>query len=116
ADGKTTWQTHEISKDISQTHATSLTDVNGDGHPDLITGKRFFAHNDTDNDPGAREPAVLCWFEFKPGNAPYFQRHEIDNDSGVGLNIVAEDITGDGTLDIAIANKKGVFLFERIAD
>ena len=42
--------------------------------------------------------------------------HEIDNDSGSGLNIVAEDLTGDNAIDIAISNKKGVFVFERIAE
>ena len=67
-------------------------------------------------DPGAREPAVLCWFEFNPDREPYFTMHEIDNDSGSGLNIVAEDLTGDNAIDIAISNKKGVFVFERIAE
>jgi hypothetical protein len=38
------------------------------------------------------------------------------NDSGSGLNIVAEDLTADGALDIAISNKKGVFVFERIRE
>ena len=70
--------------------------------------------NDTDNDPGGREPAILYWFEFTPGEAPYFTPHEIDNDSGTGLNLVARDITGDGAIDIVISNKKGVFVFERL--
>jgi hypothetical protein len=115
AEGKATWKQHEISKAFSQSHATSLTDVNADGHPDLIVGKRFFAHNDTDNDPGGHDPAVLYWFEFTPGKAPYFEPHEIDNNSGCGLNIAAQDMTKDGAVDIAISNKKGVFVFERIA-
>ncbi|MEX2232713.1 MAG: FG-GAP-like repeat-containing protein [Cyclobacteriaceae bacterium] len=114
ADGNPGWKQHEIFKAFSQSHSSSLTDLNEDGNPDLIVGKRFFAHNDTDNDPGAREPAVLYWFEYKPGTEPYFEPHEIDNDSGSGLNIVAKDITGDGAIDIVVSNKKGVFVFERI--
>jgi hypothetical protein len=114
ADGKVIWKQHEIDKSFSQSHSTSLTDVNGDGNPDLIVGKRFFAHNDTDNDPGAHDPAVLYWFEHTPGKAPFFIAHEIDNNSGSGLNIVAQDMTKDGAVDIAISNKKGVFLFERV--
>lgn len=115
-DNDTTWRQHEISTAFSQSHSSSLTDVNADGQPDLIVGKRFFAHNDTDNDPGAREPAVLYWFEYEPAASPFFTPHEIDNDSGAGLNIVAQDLTGDGTIDVAISNKKGVFVFERISD
>lgn len=107
---------HEISKVFSQSHSSSLTDINDDGQPDLIVGKRFFAHNDTDNDPGAHDPAVLYWFEYDPTKPPFFKPHEIDNNSGSGLNIVAEDLTGDGTVDIAIANKKGVYVFERIRE
>ena len=108
------WRQHEISKAFSQSHSSSLTDLNEDGNPDLIVGKRFFAHNDTDNDPGAHDPAVLYWFEYTPGIAPFFKAHEIDNDSGSGLNIVAKDITGDKAVDIVISNKKGVFVFERL--
>ena len=114
-DGNVKWTQHEISKVFSQSHSTSLTDLNRDGNPDLIVGKRFFAHNDTDNDPGAHEPAVLYWFEYQPGKEPLFEPHEIDNDSGAGLNIVAEDITKDQAIDIVISNKKGVFVFERVA-
>jgi hypothetical protein len=115
SDGNISWKQHEISNAFSQSHSSSLTDVNQDKNPDLIVGKRFFAHNDTDNDPGAHDPAVLYWFEYTPGKEPYFQPHEIDNDSGSGLNIVAEDITKDGAIDIVISNKKGVFVFERLA-
>jgi hypothetical protein len=113
ADGNAGWKQHEISTAFSQSHSSSLVDINEDGNPDLVVGKRFFAHNDTDNDPGAHDPAVLYWFQFTPGSAPYFTGHEIDNDSGSGLNIVTEDITKDGAIDIVVSNKKGVFVFER---
>lgn len=108
------WKQHEISKAFSQSHSSFLTDLNEDGQPDLISGKRFFAHNDTDHDPGAHEPAVLYWFEYTPGKEPYFTPHLIDSDSGSGLNLVAQDITGDNAVDIVISNKKGVFVFERL--
>ena len=112
--GNVTWKQHEISKIFSQSHGSALTDLNHDGNPDLIVGKRFFAHNDTDNDPGAREPAVLYWFEFTPGKEPFWVAHEIDNDSGAGLHIVTDKITKHGAMEIAISNKKGVFVFERV--
>jgi hypothetical protein len=52
------------------------------------------------------------WFEFKPGKNPSWNLHEIDNNSGAGLNFIVEDITKDGLLDIVISNKKGVYVFE----
>lgn len=102
---------HLISETVSQTHSTILADINGDGKPDLITGKRYLAHHNND-DPGTHDPSLLLWFESTTGKAPYWITHEIDNDSGAGLNIVAQDINRDGRIDIIIANKKGVFLFE----
>ncbi|HYH55336.1 MAG TPA: FG-GAP-like repeat-containing protein [Anseongella sp.] len=112
AAGGPSWKTHEISKAFSQSHALSLADMNGDGHPDLVSGKRYFAHNGL-WDPGEHDPAVLYWFEFRPGKPPYWKAHEIDNDSGAGLNIVTRDMNGDNLTDIVIANKKGVFFFEQ---
>lgn len=109
--GDLAWERHEITKQFSQTHALSLVDMNDDGHPDLVTGMRYFAH--LGKDPGEQNAPVLYWFEFKPGGEPSWTGHEIDNDSGVGLNNVTEDITGDGLRDVVIANKKGVFVFEQ---
>jgi hypothetical protein len=62
--GNITWETTKISKLFSQSHSLAMVDLNGDGHPDLITGKRYRAHNN--GDPGAFEPSVLYWFEFIP--------------------------------------------------
>jgi hypothetical protein len=110
--GNLTWVTHEISKLFSQSHSLALEDINGDGQPDLITGKRYFAHNG--KDPGAFEPAVLYWFEYKGAKQPKWIPHLVDNNSGVGTNIAVKDITNDGLTDIITSNKKGVFLFEQI--
>ena len=114
ADGKMEWKRHVISETITQTHASILSDLDKDGYPDLITGKRFFAHNNTNNDPGTFDPPLLVWYKFSPGKEPYWAQQVIDNDSGVGLNVVAEDITKDKMIDIIISNKKGVFVFENL--
>lgn len=88
-----------------------MQDINNDGHPDLVTGNRFWAHNG--HDPGDREPAVLYWFEYKPGKTPKWDAHIIDNDSGVGVQVVIADMNSDKKQDIVIANKNGVFVFEQ---
>jgi hypothetical protein len=110
--GQIFFKHHEISKAFSQSHALALADINGDGYPDLVTGKRYYAH--LGHDPGAHEPSVLYWFEYRPGKSPEWLPHLIDNDSGVGLLVIVKDINQDGLPDIIVANKKGVFIFERI--
>jgi hypothetical protein len=108
------WVTHEISQLFSQSHSLAFEDINGDGHPDLITGKRYLAHHDG-KDPGSYEPAVLYWFEYVPGINPRWIPHEIDSNSGIGNNFVVKDINGDKLTDIIISNKKGIFyLINRI--
>lgn len=96
---------------FSQLHAIDLVDMDGDGLKDLITGKRFWAHGPTgDADPGA--PAVLYWFKLVWGKdrAVDFVPYLIDNDSGVGTQVVARDLNGDSLPDIVVGNKKGTFV------
>ena len=90
----------------------AMADINRDGHPDLVTGKRYFAHNG--KDPGAFEPAVLYWFQYKPGKTPVWIPHLVDENSGVGLQVLVQDINRDKLPDIIVANKKGVFFFEQV--
>lgn len=104
---------HLIDDSWSQSHGLVLADINGDGVPDLVTGKRFWAHGPTgDVEPDA--PAVLYWYELRRnGDQATWTRHLIDDDSGVGTQFQVVDINGDGLLDVVTANKKGVFLFEQ---
>ncbi len=118
--GRLNWEHHTISYTVSQTHAVAVADFNGDGYQDLVTGKRYFAHlerynpsNRTTIDPGTYEKPVILWFEHT-SKPPYWIEHEIDDNSGVGLNIEVHDMNNDGLVDIIIANKRGVFLFENL--
>ena len=103
---------HLIDESHSQTHAMEYVDINGDGQRDMVTGKRFFAHNG--NDPGGRDPVRMFWYEVRrmKGQPPQFIRHEIaaGRDTGIGTQFQAVDFNGDGTIDIALSNKKGVNL------
>jgi hypothetical protein len=118
-DGKD-WKKHLIDESIAQTHALVLADMNGDGLPDLVTGKRYYAHNG--RDPGEDEPPELAWFELSRSRTPdgtsaagkpSWTKHLIDSDSGVGTAFEVHDMNSDGLLDIIIANKRGVFYFEQ---
>jgi hypothetical protein len=37
--------------------------------------------------------------------------HLVDDESGIGTQVVAGDVSADGLPDIVIANKKGTFVF-----
>ena len=102
---------HLIFNEFSQTHAIRLVDINGDDLKDLVTGKRYFAHQG--KDPGGHEPAVLYWFELRrPQKGKVeFVPHKIDEDSGVGTQFEITDLNGDGRPDIVTSNKKGVHVF-----
>lgn len=106
------WKTHTIDKSLSQTHAVSMADINGDGLLDFVTGKRWWAH--MGRDPGSDQPAVVVWYEFsRPLGRPRWVRHQIDDDSGVGTQFEVADVNGDGLLDVVTSNKKGVYYFQQ---
>jgi len=112
ADG---WKSQTIDQSISQTHAVCLADLNGDGLPDIVSGKRWWAH--IHGDPGIDEPALLVWYQLsRSGGRPAWTRHVIDSDSGVGTQFQVVDVNGDGLLDIVVSNKKGVFYFQQVRE
>lgn len=108
-DGKTQWKEHVIDKSLSQAHALAWEDIDNDGQPDLITGKRVRAHSG--NDPGAAEPAAIYYYTWD-ARALKFTRHTIDtNDAGTGLFIRVADLDGNGWKDLVMSGKTGTFIF-----
>ncbi|MDX9867099.1 MAG: VCBS repeat-containing protein [Kiritimatiellia bacterium] len=106
-DGGRSWEQHVIDDSWSQAHYLAFADLDGDGHPEIITGKRFMAHNG--GDPDAYGKLCLYFYRFTPGPVPSFSRHPIlvDQGIGAGLNIVAADMDGDGDLDLVTTGKWG---------
>jgi hypothetical protein len=96
---------------FSQVHAIDLVDLDGDGIKDILTGKRFWAHGPK-GDPEPNAPAVLYWFKLSRDNGKAtYTPHLIDDNSGVGVQVVAGDISGNKKPDIVVGNKKGTFIF-----
>jgi hypothetical protein len=108
------WVKHTIDESYSQIHALKLVDIDGDGEPELLAGKRYRGHSG--NDPGSYDPLVFYYYKIdrKTGT---FTRYPIavNSAAGVGTQIIAQDLDGDGDIDLATAGKTGVFFFENIA-
>jgi Domain of Unknown Function (DUF1080) len=100
---------------FSELHGSGVADVNGDGIPDFITGKRWYSHLDSGIDPDTLGSPVLYWYEtVRDSNAPGGARlvpHLIDNRSGIGNTVVGVDLNHDGAIDIVTSTRFGTSIF-----
>lgn len=111
--GRRVWSKHEIDNSWSQAHTMLLADLNNDGQQELVTGKRYHAHNG--RDPGAAEPRCLYYYSFDR-TARKWHRHTIqaDGPAGFGLASAAADVDADGDIDVVACGKSGLYLFENL--
>ncbi|MBZ5627071.1 MAG: FG-GAP-like repeat-containing protein, partial [Acidobacteriia bacterium] len=124
-DGKISFEQHMIMDDLwtknaggvtfSELHGSTLGDVDGDGIPDFIVGKRYWSHEDSYTDPDAYGPPVLYWYRTvrnrNAAGGAEFVPELIHNRSGAGSQVLALDLNGDGALDIAVSTNRGTFIF-----
>jgi len=137
------WIRHTIDESFSQSHALGLVDIDGDGTPELITGKRYRGHDG--NDPGSYDPVVLYAYKFPTKEAltsakakaiqapakltaisamqvadsksdPAFTRItlSVNGTASAGTQFVSADFDHDGDIDIASAGKLGVHVLENL--
>lgn len=94
----------EFGAAFSQPHALAHADINGDGLPDILTGKRIWAHcPNGDIEPNAAP--VVYWFELvrdATGRVSCIP-HMVEDRSGVSVQISASDVNNDGQIDILTA-------------
>jgi 3-keto-disaccharide hydrolase/FG-GAP-like repeat len=100
---------------FSEPHGATAGDVDGDGVPDFIVGKRYWSHHEGFLDPDPYGPPVLYAYLTRrnakaPGGAE-FVPELINNQSGAGSQILATDINKDGVVDVVTAGTHGAYVF-----
>jgi hypothetical protein len=130
-DGKRTWKREEIDRSFSQVHALILADLDGDSEPEVVTGKRVYAH---EVEPGATDAPGIYSFRYdraagrwqkrtlhegKPAASAPAKAEERDalkdfprGTVGTGLTLEARDLDGDGDLDLLCPGKSGLYYLE----
>jgi len=114
AEGKRTWICHPIDPYNSQYHDLQWIDLDGDGAPELVTGKRWRAH--CGHDQGAFDDVGIYYFKW---NGESFSKQVIDYGppgvgKGCGIAFAIADLTGNGRLDIVAPGKDGLVFYENL--
>jgi hypothetical protein len=123
AAGQRSFQQHWVETEFGQFHTMALGDLNGDGRPDLVTGKRLFAHHG--RDVSCWEPLFAFWYEIRDGGLqrhllsynhlawiPGDERNPPPNGAiAVGMKLNIADMDQDGDNDIIVSGKSGLYIF-----
>ena len=109
--GKRSWLPHPIDRQHSQFHEMRWVDLDNDGQPELVTGKRYRAHNG--KDPGADDHLGLYYYSW---NGQSFTKNVISygplgEGVGTGIFLDVADLRGSGRRDIIVAGKQGLYVF-----
>jgi hypothetical protein len=96
----------------AQFHTMALSDIDNDGKPELITGKRYRARRQRS---GAHDPVGLYYFRW---NGEFFTKQVISYGTpgegagkGTGIFFAVVDVNNNGWKDIVVAGKDGLCVF-----
>jgi hypothetical protein len=100
---------------FSELHGSTFADIDGDGIPDFIVGKRYWSHLDSYFDPDAYgAPLLYVYLTVRDKKAPggaRFVPELVHNRSGAGSDVTTADLNNDGAVDIITSTDRGTFIF-----
>ena len=111
-DGATVWRQHLIDKKFSQGHALAWDDLDNDGQPELITGKRYYAHSGSD--AGAEDAITIQYYDWNPASNGWtkslISTAPAGQGPGIGLQIRVHDLDENGWKDLIVPGKSGTHI------
>jgi hypothetical protein len=132
-DGSREWIRDRIDMSFSQVHTLHLADLDGDNSPEVVTGKRIYAH---EGEKGATDSPCIYSFHYDRKAAQWVKRVIYEGEpaanapaaandrwalkdfekgsAGTGLQIDARDMDNDGDIDLICPGKSGLYWFENL--
>ena len=106
ASGRRKWAKHPIDPFNAQYHDLQWADIDNDGQPELVTGKRVLAH--CGQDAGDYDVPGIYYFKW---TGEGFAKQIISADKGCGIQFVLADLRKTGRLDVIAPGKDGLAVF-----
>ncbi|MCL5746406.1 MAG: DUF1080 domain-containing protein [Acidobacteria bacterium] len=122
--GKRSFVQHWAEIDFDGFHTLELGDLDGDGRPELVTGKRLFPHHG--RDIGEFNPLFMFYYTISPSgqwgrhllsynHIPWYPLQDTKNPApnyaiGAGMKLNIDDMDGDGKKDVIATGKSGLYI------
>ena len=110
---RSSWSETDKSVAFTELHAMALVDMDQDGLPDIVTGKRWWSHGIDFSENDSDAPAVMYWFKMvrSAKGEVTFVPHLINDYTGIGTQIFVTDLNKDGRPDVLTSARKGAYVF-----